>query len=71
MVFIEEKLFEILARYKAYNNHAESYTWKYHCNPLNMSTTLGTYLRGDWGEGQIEVRVKYSKGKVEVKVGKG
>ena len=37
----EEKLFEILARYKAYNNHAESYTWKYHCNPLNMSTTLG------------------------------
>lgn len=36
----EEKLFEILARYKAYNNHAESYTWKYHCNPLNMSTTL-------------------------------
>ena len=37
----EEKMAEILGRYKAYNNHAESYTWKYHCNPLNMEKTLG------------------------------
>ena len=37
----EEKMNEILARYKAYNDHAESYTWKYHCNELNMNKTLG------------------------------
>merc|ERR1711935_1227229 len=36
----EEKMHEILARYKAYNDHAESYTWKYHCNQLNMNKTL-------------------------------
>ena len=40
----EEKMNEILARYKAYNDHAESYTWKYHCNQLNMNKTLGIYF---------------------------
>ena len=40
----EEKMAEILGRYKAYNNHAESYTWKYHCNPLNMEQTLGNHF---------------------------
>lgn len=31
---------EILNRYLKYNAHAESYTWKYDCNVLDMDKTL-------------------------------
>ena len=40
-VCTEETLHEILARYLNYNSHAQSYTWKYRGDPLDMSKTLG------------------------------
>jgi len=40
-VCTEETLTEILARYLNYNSHAQSYTWKYRGDPLDMSKTLG------------------------------
>lgn len=36
----EETMKEILLRYLKYNAHAESYTWKYDCNVLDMDKTL-------------------------------
>lgn len=36
----EETMKEILNRYLKYNAHAESYTWKYDCNVLDMDKTL-------------------------------
>ncbi|CAF0858907.1 unnamed protein product [Brachionus calyciflorus] len=36
----EEIMKEILLRYLKYNAHAESYTWKYDCNVLDMDKTL-------------------------------
>lgn len=39
-VCAEETMNEILQRYMPYNSHAESYTWKYQENNMDMSKTL-------------------------------
>ena len=36
----EETLSEILQRYAVYNQHAPSYTWKWHGKSLDMNRTL-------------------------------
>ena len=36
----EENMHEILQRYLKYNAHAESYTWKYDANVLDMEKNL-------------------------------
>ena len=39
-VCAEETMNEILLRYMPYNSHAESYTWKYRENNMDMDKTL-------------------------------
>jgi hypothetical protein len=49
-VCAEETLNEILLRYKPYNSHASSYTWKYFEKNLDMSKTLEQNGIKDEGE---------------------
>ena len=48
---------EILLRYKPYNNHATSYTWKYFGQNLEMNKTLSQNGVRDEGEDMYKLRL--------------
>lgn len=56
-VCAEETLNEILQRYKPYNTHATSYTWKYYGSNLDMKKTLIENGVTDEGEDMYSLRL--------------
>lgn len=48
---------EILLRYKPYNSHANSYTWKYFEKNLDMKKTLQQNGIDDEGEEMFKLRL--------------
>lgn len=56
-VCAEETMNEILQRYKVYNSHASSYTWKYFGNNLDMSKSLEENGIKDEGEDMYTLRL--------------
>eukprot|EP01135_Chromosphaera_perkinsii_P010412 Nk52_evm84s2118 gene=Nk52_evmTU84s2118 len=53
----EEPISHILRRYKKYNSHAESYTWKYLGKKLNMDSTLTANGIRDDGQDFYELNI--------------